>query len=262
MKKEGLCGSGCLVPPSAFRLTRFNGEQIHYKDGGTAGYSSIVYINYPRKLGMAVLTNTETEPFWLGYNLLRKLTPVLAKSLERSQAKALEEALPKWQKYIGRYVITDPNAIPLITFSEFDVSIVNQKLVITIPEVRPGSIVWMKEVPLEPYGNNDFKIAGGSFGNKFITFEPGNDGEHETEVAELHFQPSALDPTCSRSIRLLCAFPARIGSSQRRRPSSEGCDLSIKMSRRSTLARHCKKPPAVRPYLLQLNCASLPNPLL
>lgn len=153
-----------------------DGEQVHYKDGGTAGFSSIVYINYPRKLGMALLTNTQTEPFWLGYNLLRKLTPVLEKSLARSQAKAIEEALPKWQKYIGRYLITDPNAIPLITFSEFDVSIVNQKLVITIPEVRPGSIVWMKEVPLEPFGNNDFKIAGGSVGNKFITFEPGNDG--------------------------------------------------------------------------------------
>jgi CubicO group peptidase (beta-lactamase class C family) len=159
-----------------FSVNPFSGEQIHYKDGGTAGFSSIVYINYPRKLGMALLTNTETEPFWLGYNLLRKLTPVLEKSLKRSQAKALEEALPKWQKYIGRYVINDPNAIPTITFSEFVLSIVNQKLVLTIPEVRPGSVVWMKEVPLEPYGDNVFRAAGGSVGNKFITFESGNDG--------------------------------------------------------------------------------------
>jgi len=155
---------------------RPDGEQIHYKDGLISDFSSIVYINYPRKLGMALLTNTKTENFPLGYNLLKKLTPVLVKSLERSQAKALEEALPMWQKYIGRYVITDPNAIPTITFSEFDVSIINKKLVITIPEVRPGSVVWMKEVPLESFGNNDFKIAGGSFGNKFITFESSNDG--------------------------------------------------------------------------------------
>ena len=156
---------------------RGDGELIHYKDGLISGFSSIVYINYPRKLGMAVLTNTEIDDdFQLGYNLLRKLTPVLVKSLERSQAKAVEEALPMWQKYIGRYVITDPNAIPTITFSEFDVSIINKKLVITIPELRPGSIVWMKEVPLESFGNSDFKIAGGSFGNKFITFESSNDG--------------------------------------------------------------------------------------
>jgi D-alanyl-D-alanine carboxypeptidase len=155
------------------------GEQIDYKSGGIAGFSSIVYINYPRKLGMAVLKNTyspDEDDFSLGFDLLRKLTPVLVKSLERSQAKALDEALPKWQKYAGRYVITDPNAIPTITFSEFDVSIVNKKLVITIPEVRPGSRVWMKEVPLEPFGDNEFKAAGGSFGNKFITFESGNDG--------------------------------------------------------------------------------------
>jgi CubicO group peptidase (beta-lactamase class C family) len=155
---------------------RVDGEQVHYKDGAIDGFSSIVLINYPRKLGIAVLTNTRTETFPLGYDLLKKLTPVVVKSLERSQAKALEEALPKWQKYTGKYVITEPNAIPTLTFSEFNVSTVNQKLVITIPEVRPGSVVWMKEVPLVPYGNNDFKIDGGSFGNKFITFEPGNDG--------------------------------------------------------------------------------------
>jgi CubicO group peptidase (beta-lactamase class C family) len=159
-----------------FSVNPFAGEQIDYKDGGTAGFSSIVYINHPRKLGMALLTNTQTEPFWLGYNLLKKLTPVVEKSLERRQAKALEESIPMWQKYTGRYVITDPNAIPLITFSEFDVSIVNQKLVITVPEVRPGSFVWMKEVPLEDFGNNEFKIAGGSVGNKFITFESNKDG--------------------------------------------------------------------------------------
>ncbi len=153
-----------------------DGEQIDYKDGGTAGYSSIIYINYPRKLAMALLTNTETAPFDLGYNLLRKLTPVLAKAVDRSAANALEEALSKWQKYVGRYVITDTNAIATITFNEFDVSFVNQRLALTIPEVRPGSVVWMKEVPLEPFGDNDFKAAGGSFGNKFITFEPGTDG--------------------------------------------------------------------------------------
>ena len=159
-----------------FSVNPFNGEQINYKDGGTAGYSSIVIINHPRKLGMALLTNTQTEPFWLGYPLLRKLTTVVEKSLERSRAKAVAEALPNWQKYTGKYVITDPTAIPLLTFSEFDVSIVNQRLVITIPEVRPGSVVWMKEVPLVGYGNNDFKIEGGSVGNKFITFESDKDG--------------------------------------------------------------------------------------
>jgi CubicO group peptidase (beta-lactamase class C family) len=155
---------------------RAEGELVHYKPGGMAGFSAIVYINYPRKLAMAVLTNTETDTFPLGYDLLKKLTPVVVRSFERSQAKALEEALPKLQRYTGRYVITDPKAVPMLTFSEFDVSIVNDKLVITIPEVQPGSLVWLKDVPLASYGNDDFKIEGGSFGNKFIRFESENDG--------------------------------------------------------------------------------------
>lgn len=167
---------------------RADGEQIHYKDGLISGFTSIVYINYPRKLGMALLTNTETETFDLGYNLLQKLTPVLAQSLERSHAKALDDVQPKWQKYIGRYVITDSSAMAMITFGEFDVSLVNQRLVLTIPEVRRGSMVWMKDVPLEPFGENEFKAAGGSFGNKFITFVPGDNGSMSLKWREYVFK--------------------------------------------------------------------------
>ncbi len=97
------------------------------------------------------------------------------KSLERSQAKAFREVLPSWQKYTGRYVLTDPNAIRTVTFSEFDVSIVNEKLVLTVPEIRPGSVVYMKETPLKPFGDNVFHVDGGSFYGNFITFESSND---------------------------------------------------------------------------------------
>ena len=152
------------------------GEQIDYKPGGTKGFSSVVIINYPRKLGMAVLMNTQGPPVTFGAAALRKLTPVIVKSLERSHAEALKKALPSWQKYTGRYVLTDPNAIRLVTFSEFDVSIVNQKLVLTVPEIRPGSVVYMKEIPLEPFRDNVFRVAGGSFYGNFITFETSDDG--------------------------------------------------------------------------------------
>ncbi|PYS56826.1 MAG: hypothetical protein DMF74_27625, partial [Acidobacteria bacterium] len=80
------------------------------------------------------------------------------------------------QKYTGRYVLSDPNAIRTVTFSEFDVSIVNQKLVLTVPERRPDSVVYMKEIPLEPFGDNVFHVDGGSFYGNFITFESSNDG--------------------------------------------------------------------------------------
>ena len=147
------------------------GEQLDYKPGGTKGFSCVVYINYPRKLGMVVLMNTEGDPYYFGSAALRKLTPVVVKSLERSQAEALKAALPSWQKYTGRYLLNDPNAVRTVTFSEFDVAIVNQKLVLTVPELQPGSVVYMKETPLEPFGDNVFHVDGGSFYGNFITFE-------------------------------------------------------------------------------------------
>jgi hypothetical protein len=153
-----------------------SGEQLDYKPGGTRGFTSVVVINYPRKLGMVVLMNTEGERWNLAFAALRKLTPMVVKSLERSQAKAREEVLPSWQKYTGRYVLTDRNAIRTVTFSEYDVSIVNQRLVLTIPELRPGSVVYMKEIPLEPFADNVFRVDGGSFYGNFITFESSREG--------------------------------------------------------------------------------------
>lgn len=152
------------------------GEQLDYKPGGTRGFSCIVYINYARKLGVVVLMNTEGEPSYFAGPALRKLTPVVVKSLDRSQAEALKAALPGLQKYVGRYVLTDPNDIRNVTFSEFDVSIVNQKLVVTVPEILPGSVVYMKETPLAPYGGNVFHVDGGSFYGNFMTFESNKDG--------------------------------------------------------------------------------------
>ena len=80
------------------------------------------------------------------------------------------------KKIAGRYVIIDTNAVRTLTFSEFDVSIVNQKLVVTVPELLPGSVVYMKETPLAPYRQNVFYVDGGSFYGNRMTFESNQDG--------------------------------------------------------------------------------------
>ena len=167
------------------------GEQVDYKDGGTAGFSCMVLINYLRKLGIVVLMNTQGEPVNILAPALSKLTPVVVKSLERSQARARQEIVPSWQKYTGRYVLTDPNAIRTVTFSEYGVSIVNQKLVLTVPELRPGSVVYMKEIPLEPFGDNVFRVGGGSFYGNFISFESSKDGI--TALKQLRLEPKTKD---------------------------------------------------------------------
>jgi CubicO group peptidase (beta-lactamase class C family) len=159
-----------------FSANPFEGEQINYKPGGMQGFSSMLYINYPRKMGMILLTNTQTQPFWLGYNLLKKLTATVMKSLERTQDKMLKEALPEWQKYTGRYVITDPEAVRTLAFSEIDISIVNQKLAFTVPK-SPGSALFeIEKRPLVPYSKGVFYVDGGSFFGNRMTFESNQDG--------------------------------------------------------------------------------------
>src|SRR5262249_45639283 len=87
-----------------------------------------------------------------------------------------KEAEPRWQKYTGRYVITDTSAVPTLSFSEIDVSLINQKLAVTVPELLPGSFVYMKEIPLDPYRENVFYMRGGTFGGNRVTFESNPDG--------------------------------------------------------------------------------------
>ena len=111
--------------------------------------------------------------------LVRLVTPAqqpVVKSLERSKAQALKEAEPSLEKYTGRYFLTNANAFRSLTFREFAVSIVNQRLVVTVPDISPGSVVYLKETPLEPFGGNVFHVAGGSFYGNFMTFESNQDG--------------------------------------------------------------------------------------
>jgi hypothetical protein len=86
-----------------------------------------------------------------------------------------KEVLPRWQKYTGRYVITDRTAVPTLSFSEFDLSLVNQKLVVNVPELLPGSTVYVKEIPLDSYRENVFYMRGGTFGGNRMTFESNRD---------------------------------------------------------------------------------------
>jgi len=98
-------------------------------------------------------------------------------------------------------------AVRTVTFSEFAVSIVNQKLVVTVPEILPGSVVYMKETPLEPFGGNIFHVAGGSFYGNFMTFESNRGGS-----MVLNWRTTSSSDSLSTYNHFWSCFPSRVKS--------------------------------------------------
>lgn len=151
----------------------FNGEQLCYKLGGTAGFSSVVVMNFERRTGVVVLTNAEAvEPFSIAHDALKNVTPAVERVRERTRAADSQRAAKDLARYAGRYTLADTSAEQVLTFRSFDVSVANGRLVMTIPELLPGSVVYVRDTPLDAFAPGTFRMAGGSFYGNFFAFAP------------------------------------------------------------------------------------------
>ncbi len=151
----------------------FDREQLCYKLGGTAGFSSVILMNFERRIGVAVLTNAEAvEPFEIAHAALSKVTPAVERVRERARAADSRRAAEALVTYVGRYTLADASAEQLLTFRTFDVSIAEGRLVMTIPERLPGSVVYVQGTPLDVFAPGVFRMAGGSFYGNFFAFAP------------------------------------------------------------------------------------------
>lgn len=151
----------------------FNREQLSYKDGGTAGFSSVVVMNFERRIGVVVLTNAAAvEPFQIAYDALVKVTPAVGKMRERARAADAKRSAEELPDYAGRYTLADTSAEKVLTFKALDVSVKDGRLVMTVPELQPGSVVYVRETPLEVFSPGVFRMLGGSFYGNFFAFAP------------------------------------------------------------------------------------------
>jgi CubicO group peptidase (beta-lactamase class C family) len=150
----------------------FDREQLSYKDGGTGGFSSFVLMNFERRIGVVVLTNTACEPFAIAYDALRKATAPIEKARERARAAESRRAAEALSPYAGRYTLADTSAEKVLTFRSFDASVKDGRLLMTIPELLPGSMVYVRDTPLDAFAPGVFRMAGGSFYGNFFAFAP------------------------------------------------------------------------------------------
>jgi len=150
----------------------FNKEQLSYKNGGTAGHSSVVVMNFERRTGVVVLTNTVCEPFAIAHDALSKATAAVERARERARAADSRRAAEALPTYAGRYTLADTSAEKVLTFRSFDVSVADGRLVMTIPELLSGSVVYVRDTPLDAFAPGVFRMAGGSFYGNFFAFAP------------------------------------------------------------------------------------------
>jgi len=52
------------------------------------------------------------------------------------------------------------------------VSVADGRLVMTIPELLSGSVVYVRDTPLDAFAPGVFRMAGGSFYGNFFAFAP------------------------------------------------------------------------------------------
>jgi len=150
----------------------FDGEQLCYKLGGTGGFSSVVVMNFQRRTGVVVLTNALTDPFSIAHDALSKTTAAVERARERARAADSRRAAEALPRYAGRYTLADASAEKTLTFRSFDVSVADGRLVMTIPELLSGSVVYVRDTPLDAFAPGVFRMAGGSFYGNFFAFAP------------------------------------------------------------------------------------------
>jgi CubicO group peptidase (beta-lactamase class C family) len=144
-------------------LRQWNGHKIVEHGGNIDGFNALVALMPDQKLGFVLLTNVTASP--LGAIAMNTIWKELVGLPPTTEAKAAEPAAdPK--KEVGKYLLP---AGP-----SFDVSLKDEKLVLTVPGQPP--------YPLVSIGGRRYKLADPAPAGFFATFRPVKGKETETEL--------------------------------------------------------------------------------
>ena len=154
-----------------FAVGPFSGEQIDYKPGGTAGFRAFLALNYQKKIGFVILTNTDVDPARIAITSMTKLARAVDQWDEQLRTAKARQMLPRWKELAGTYVLEQRDAEKTLTFSKFVVSLKDDSLALSTPDLLPGSVVYMKEAPMDHYDGDTYHVVGGSFYGNFVAFK-------------------------------------------------------------------------------------------
>jgi CubicO group peptidase (beta-lactamase class C family) len=179
-----------LVPPDLFwkrgsgigwQTLTAKALQFNHKRGGLNGFNTDIIFNPRHKLGVAVFTNTECDPFDIGFAPLLRLEPVFKRLEDEARAETAKASVKTLRKYEGTYRLkkSDPETPP--PFGEVLFVMMETKLsmrlrnVTSAPNFRP--LYLGDDVTLETTGKNAFRIGSDSFENEPVYFVEGAKGE-------------------------------------------------------------------------------------
>ena len=147
-----------------WRLARTAGRVTISHGGGVHGFTTQIMLVPDLKLGVAVFTNTGTDPQSISRAALELLIPIFARVRARQEATTSVRAPAEWQQYVGRYSMAG--------IVEVDVQIVGGKLVAVEPKAPVGA-----EATLTPAGAHSFRASGGAVTGELAAFELNEAGQ-------------------------------------------------------------------------------------
>jgi CubicO group peptidase (beta-lactamase class C family) len=133
--------------------------------GGIHGFTTHIALVPALKLGVAVFTNTGTDPGRFTRAALELLIPVVTRIRAREEAAQAQPAPKEWKKYTGLYVVVG-------LAQEIEIKLADDKLTLNTPDGDPET-----RAILKPEGEHQFRMQGGPVDGELARFELDDAGQ-------------------------------------------------------------------------------------
>ena len=143
-----------------WHIGRIDATTTVFHGGNDTGFDSIVILVPSRRLGVAVLVNTNTDVESLAHLVLDILLPVFDRMDARNHVSPLVPLQPDWERYVGTYVGR---------FATMRIQIRNGQFV-------GGLTPEADEITLVPAQERSFWMQGGFLNGELLTFEVDQQG--------------------------------------------------------------------------------------
>jgi CubicO group peptidase (beta-lactamase class C family) len=140
-----------------FAISRLNNYKLIGHGGSVPGYRTQILMVPALKLGVAVFTNTTTNPHAIAEKALGTLMPAFEHQLE--EPLATPEQITAWKPYLGRYDWPTMDTV-------LDIRIHKNRLTALVVGEEPSTFV-----TLRPVGKHAFKMLGGHSANELLRFD-------------------------------------------------------------------------------------------